>query len=310
MQIVFQLVRIQIILSVKVQRCIIFWIKHIIDIFDADLAIHDPIHRVGVHPAGRTAPNVVNMVPETVIQRTVGAESTEVPHGFPTVSVGAVFQHIIQAIMKLDRIIYFGHCRADDACLPQTDPVFEAAFDHITFSGDFGNRIVVKHTGFDRITDATPVDRRHTVACLCNCTDIDEPVMILLPLLEDRLDQVPGGTIIVLHGFFRMIISLRRNESGNMQTKVAQADTFRNVLPIQQIPVFYGQALLPFIGIEHLMVFFTVPHKDDQIVELSNIGKHGFEAFKTHSAACSSHEYRQLAHFILPSCPAPGLSLR
>lgn len=70
MQVIFQLVAIEIILTVEVQCCFLFRAEHIVKIRHADSAIHYSVHLVCGYTAGRAA-YIVDVSPEALLQRTV-----------------------------------------------------------------------------------------------------------------------------------------------------------------------------------------------------------------------------------------------
>ena len=80
MQVIFQLVAVEIVLTVEVQRCFLFRAEHIVKIRYADSAIHDTVHLVCGDAAGRAAAYIVDVSPEAFIKRTVVEESAEVLH--------------------------------------------------------------------------------------------------------------------------------------------------------------------------------------------------------------------------------------
>ena len=93
MQVIFQLVAIEIILTVEVQCCFLFRAEHIVKIRHADSAIHYPVHLVCRDTAGRAAADIVDVSPETLLKRTVVEESAEVLHRTRQITVGAVFKY-------------------------------------------------------------------------------------------------------------------------------------------------------------------------------------------------------------------------
>jgi len=68
------------------------------------------------------------MPPKAFIQSSVIKEGAQVPHGPCRISIGTVFQHIIETVMEYDSIVNLTHGFADDAGLAQRYPVSETAF--------------------------------------------------------------------------------------------------------------------------------------------------------------------------------------
>ena len=56
-------------------------------------------------------------------------ERTQVLHGAGGIPVGAIFQHIVKAVMEHDGVIDLAHGLADDTGLTQGNPILESAFD-------------------------------------------------------------------------------------------------------------------------------------------------------------------------------------
>lgn len=64
MQVIFQLVAVEIILTVEVQRCLLFGTENIVKICYAYSAVNYPVHLVCRDTAGRAAAYIVNMSPQ------------------------------------------------------------------------------------------------------------------------------------------------------------------------------------------------------------------------------------------------------
>ena len=133
MQIIFQFIGIQIILTMEVSGSIYFRLYYRINIIESKLTIHFHIHIIGTDAAALSAADIVNMPPEALIQRTVSIKSRQISHQSSAVSVRTIFKHIIETIMELNGISYLGHSRSYNSSLTQTHPVIQTAFDYISF---------------------------------------------------------------------------------------------------------------------------------------------------------------------------------
>lgn len=105
MQVIFQLVAVEIILTVEVQRCLLFGTENIVKICYAYSAVNYPVHLVCRDTAGRAAAYIVDVSPEALLKRTVVEESAEVLHRTRRITVGAVFKHVIEAIVEHYRVL-------------------------------------------------------------------------------------------------------------------------------------------------------------------------------------------------------------
>ena len=137
MQVIFQLVAVEIILTVEVQRCLLFGTENIVKICYAYSAVNYPVHLVCRDTAGRRRLYCKYVPPETLFKRTVVEESAEVLHRTRRIMVGAVFKHVIEAIVEHYRVLNFCHCPADYTRLPQGNPVFQTALDNKPFRYNF-----------------------------------------------------------------------------------------------------------------------------------------------------------------------------
>lgn len=86
MQVIFQLVAVEIILTVEVQRCLLVKTENIVKICYSYSAVNYPVHLVCRDTAGRAA-SIVNVSPETLLKRTVVEESAEVLHRMRRITV-------------------------------------------------------------------------------------------------------------------------------------------------------------------------------------------------------------------------------
>ena len=82
MQVIFQLVAVEIILTVEVQRCLLFGTENIVKICYAYSAVNYPVHLVCRDTAERAA-----YIPEALLKRTVVEESAEVLHRMRRITV-------------------------------------------------------------------------------------------------------------------------------------------------------------------------------------------------------------------------------
>lgn len=137
MQVIFQFVAVEIILTVEVQRCLLFGTENIVKICYAYSAVNYPVHLVCRDTAGRAAAYIVNVSPRNSLQayrrgrKRRGSSSHAPNHG------RAVFKHVIEAIVEHYRVLNFCHCPADYTRLPQGNPVFQTALDNKPFRYNF-----------------------------------------------------------------------------------------------------------------------------------------------------------------------------
>ena len=87
MQVIFQFVAVEIILTVEVQRCLLFGTENIVKICYAYSAVNYPVHLVCRDTAGRDAAYTVDVSPEALLKRTVVEESAEVLHRMRRITV-------------------------------------------------------------------------------------------------------------------------------------------------------------------------------------------------------------------------------
>lgn len=74
MEVVFQFVAVQIVMSVEVQGCLLLGAEDIVQPRQTDLPIEHLEHGVGIHPAAFAAADVVDVAPEGFVQRAVMEE--------------------------------------------------------------------------------------------------------------------------------------------------------------------------------------------------------------------------------------------
>lgn len=87
MQVIFQFVAVEIILTVEVQRCLLFGTENIVKICYAYSAVNYPVHLVCRDTVGRDAAYTVDVSPEALLKRTVVEESAEVLHRMRRITV-------------------------------------------------------------------------------------------------------------------------------------------------------------------------------------------------------------------------------
>ena len=291
MQEFLQLVGVLIVVPVEVPCRIVFWIDECVQRGEAHLTVHHLIHLSGTDTAAFSAADVVDVAPERIVQRLLRGIGGKIAHHAATVPVGDIFEHVVEAVVELDRVIDLRHGGADDTGLPQADPVLEAAFDDIAFRSNFRDRIVVEHRGLDRVTDSAPVDRRHTVTGLSDGTDVDKLVSVRFSQFVNGLNDIPGRTVVDLHGLLRIVVRKRRDKCGDVQTEVGIRDTVFDHGLVEQIAIDDRQTRLVGILIKQSMVLFAVAYQDEQFVVFTKIREHLFEALLTHSAGGAGHKY-------------------
>lgn len=69
-----------------------------------------------------------------------------------------LFQKILECLVENDRLPGRRFLRRHDACLVQTDPVFEPGFDYRALRRDFEYRIIVEYGTLGEVSAASPMD--------------------------------------------------------------------------------------------------------------------------------------------------------
>lgn len=235
MEILLQLVAVKIILAVEVPGGLFFGAEHIVQLGQTDGPVHDAVRFIGADPTAFSPTDVVDMAPKALVQSAVVEKGAEIFHSPGGIPVGAVFQHIVKAVVEHDGVLDLAHRFSDDAGLPQGNPVFQSALDDQPLRRHLAHGIIVKHTGLDGVAHPAPVDGRHPVAGLGHCTDVDQPGNVLLAQLEDGPDDVLGGAIVGFHGLLGVVVRRRGHKGGDVQHQVAAPHALENAFIVGQI---------------------------------------------------------------------------
>ena len=133
MQVIFQFVAVEIILTVEVQRCLLFGTENIVKICYAYSAVNYPVHLVCRDTAGRDAAYTVDVSPEALLKRTVVEESAEVLHRMRRITVEQYSSTLSKQLWN----IIASSISTDYTRLPQGNPVFQTALDNKPFRYNF-----------------------------------------------------------------------------------------------------------------------------------------------------------------------------
>ena len=144
-------------------------------------------------------------------------------------------------------------------------------------------RIMVVNADFDRVTCSCPMDRRITVACLGNCTYVNNLDGIGIGLSLNSVYDILHSGRVGLDRLLRIIVRSGRNHSADMKNVVRTCYGLKNVVVICQIAPDKLNAGVICINLKKLFVFIAAPVEQNNVVFVS----FGIKLFKACQAHCS-----------------------
>ena len=100
MQIILQFIGILVEMPVEISYCLLFWRKDIVRIRDSQFTKGFLVHFIRTDSTAFTAADIVDMIPEALVQCSLHIIRGKIFHCSPGISVGNIFQDIVKAVME------------------------------------------------------------------------------------------------------------------------------------------------------------------------------------------------------------------
>ena len=250
------------------------------------------------HTAGFAVADVVDVLPEAVLERALAVLDDEVADEDAGIACGRPLDGDVPAGVEHQTVrhIVLEQIVVQNAGLTQHHPVRRRVVEKISLRAQLGDRIEVVDARHERIADAAPGVFPVSVAVLRDRTDVNVLDLVRSLGVADGVDQLAGAVEVRLLCGLGIVVRLGRNDSRAVNDIVAAVDAICAILIAVEVThddfEVFAVLLLKFC--RELLVGRLVSEQDDAL-ELAGLHD-ALEHLAAHRAGSSGDKHNFLVH--------------